>query len=46
MSPKKVLIDLIKGVLQCFKGTPFNHGAYDDCSSSCTTCSASPAAKV
>ena len=30
MSPKKVLIDLIKGVLQCFKGTPFNRAAYED----------------
>ncbi|MGA2254207.1 MAG: flagellar motor stator protein MotA [Thermoguttaceae bacterium] len=30
MSPKKVLIDLIKGVLQCFKGTPFNKGAYEE----------------
>src|SRR5580704_2214387 len=30
MSPKKVLIDLMKGVLQCFKGTPYNRGAYDE----------------
>ncbi|MGO9110643.1 MAG: flagellar motor stator protein MotA [Thermoguttaceae bacterium] len=30
MSPKKVLIDLIRGVLQCFKGTPFNKGAYEE----------------
>src|SRR5271165_2369149 len=30
MSPKKVLIDLIGGVLQCFKGTPFNKGAYQE----------------
>jgi len=30
MSPKKVLIDLIKGVVQCFKGTPFNRGAYEE----------------
>ena len=30
MAPKKVLIDLIKGILQCFKGTPFNKGAYEE----------------
>jgi chemotaxis protein MotA len=30
MSPKKVLIDLIKGVLQCFKGSPFNKAAYEE----------------
>src|SRR5271157_1497517 len=30
MAPKKVLIDLIKGVVQCFKGTPFNKGAYEE----------------
>ncbi len=30
MSPKKVLIDLMKGVLQCFKGTPYNRGSYDE----------------
>jgi chemotaxis protein MotA len=30
MSPKKVLMDLIKGVLQCFKGTPYNRGAYEE----------------
>ncbi len=30
MSPKKVLIDLLKGVMQCFKGTPYNRGAYDE----------------
>jgi chemotaxis protein MotA len=30
MAPKKVLIDLIKGMLQCFKGTPFNKGAYEE----------------
>jgi len=29
-APKKVLIDLIKGVVQCFKGTPFNRGAYEE----------------
>jgi len=30
MSPKKVLIDLLKGVVQCFKGTPYNRGAYEE----------------
>ena len=30
MSPKKVLVDLLKGILQCFKGTPFNKGAYEE----------------
>ena len=30
MSPKKVLIDLIKGILQCFKGTPYNRASYDE----------------
>jgi chemotaxis protein MotA len=30
MSPKKVLIDLVRGVLQCVKGTPYNKGAYED----------------
>ncbi len=30
MSPKKVLIDVIKGVVQCFKGTPFNREAYEE----------------
>jgi chemotaxis protein MotA len=30
MSPKKVLIDLIRGIVQCFKGTPFNKGAYEE----------------
>jgi len=30
MAPKKVLIDLIKGIVQCFKGTPFNRGAYEE----------------
>jgi chemotaxis protein MotA len=30
MSPKKVLMDLIKGLIQCFKGTPYNRAAYDD----------------
>src|SRR5271165_4762060 len=30
MTPKKVLLDLIKGIVQCFKGTPFNKGAYQE----------------
>jgi chemotaxis protein MotA len=30
MSPKKVLIDIIKGVLQTFKGAPYNRSAYDE----------------
>ncbi|MCC6491876.1 MAG: flagellar motor stator protein MotA [Pirellulales bacterium] len=30
MSPKKVLIDLIKGMLQCVKGSPFNKAMYGD----------------
>jgi len=30
MSPKKVLLDLIKGILQCFKGTPFNRSSYEE----------------
>ncbi len=30
MSPKKVLIDLIKGILQCFKGAPFSRVMYDE----------------
>jgi chemotaxis protein MotA len=30
MSPKKVLIDLFRGVLQCLKGTPYNKRAYED----------------
>jgi chemotaxis protein MotA len=30
MSPKKVLVDLIRGVLQCMKGTPYNKSAYED----------------
>jgi chemotaxis protein MotA len=30
MSPKKVLIDLIHGVLQCVKGTPYNKSSYED----------------
>lgn len=30
MSSKKTLIDLIKGVLQCVKGSPYNKAAYRD----------------
>jgi chemotaxis protein MotA len=30
MSPKKVLIDIVKGVLQTFKGAPYNRSAYDE----------------
>ncbi len=30
MSPKKVLIDLIRGVLQCLKGTPYNKSSYEE----------------
>lgn len=30
MSPKKVLVDLMKGVLQCVKGTPYNKAAYEE----------------
>ena len=30
MSPKKVLVDLAKGVLQAVKGSPFNKSAYRD----------------
>ena len=30
MAPKKVLIDLLKGMLQCFKGSPFNRKAYEE----------------
>ena len=26
MSPKKVLVDLLRGVLQCMKGTPVQQG--------------------
>jgi len=29
-SPKKVLIDLMKGVTSTFKGTPYNRAAYDE----------------
>ncbi len=30
MSSKKVLTDLVKGILQCLKGSPFNKQAYRD----------------
>jgi chemotaxis protein MotA len=30
MSSKKVLMDLVHGLIQCIKGTPFNKGAYED----------------
>lgn len=30
MSPAKVLKDLVKGILHCFKGCPFNKKAYDE----------------
>jgi len=30
MSPKKVLVDLFRGVLQCVKGTPYNKPAYEE----------------
>src|ERR1019366_7161959 len=30
MSPKKVLIDMVKGVLLCLKGAPHNREAYED----------------
>jgi chemotaxis protein MotA len=30
MSPKKILIDLVKGVLGSFKGTPYNRASYDE----------------
>jgi chemotaxis protein MotA len=30
MSPKKVLKDLVRGVFQCVKGTPYNKIAYED----------------
>ena len=30
MSPKKVLMDMVKGVVMCLKGTPHNRAAYDD----------------
>jgi chemotaxis protein MotA len=30
MSPKKVLIDLLHGLLQCIKGTPYNKAGYEE----------------
>src|SRR5579859_3485829 len=30
MSPKKVLIDLVKQILATLKGAPYNRAAYDD----------------
>jgi chemotaxis protein MotA len=30
MSPKKVLIDMVKGILACFKGSPYNKRSYDE----------------
>jgi chemotaxis protein MotA len=30
MSPTKVIRDLIRSMIQCFKGTPYNRRAYDD----------------
>jgi chemotaxis protein MotA len=30
MSPKKVLMDIAKGVMTCIKGTPHSRAAYDD----------------
>jgi chemotaxis protein MotA len=30
MSPKKVLVDLARGLVKCVKGSPFGKGAYED----------------
>lgn len=30
MCPKKVLMDLLRGVMQCLKGSPYNKGAYEE----------------
>jgi len=30
MSPKKVLVDLVRGLVQCVKGTPYNRRAYEE----------------
>jgi chemotaxis protein MotA len=30
MAPKKVLVDLIRGVIQCFKGPPFSMKTYEE----------------
>lgn len=30
MSPKKVLMDMVKGIMACLKGTPHSRASYDD----------------
>jgi chemotaxis protein MotA len=30
MSPKKVLVDLVRGLVQCLKGSPYNRQAYEE----------------
>jgi chemotaxis protein MotA len=30
MSPKKVLVDLVRGMIQCLKGSPFNERTYEE----------------
>ena len=30
MSPKKVLMDIVKGLLGCLKGSPYNRASYED----------------
>mgnify|MGYP000925125973 FL=1 len=30
MSPKKVLVDLVRGIIQCIKGSPFNERTYEE----------------
>ena len=30
MLPKKVLVDLVRGLVQCLKGSPFNRQAYEE----------------
>jgi len=30
MSPKKVLVDMVKGLVTCLKGAPYNRAAYDE----------------
>jgi len=30
MSPKKVLVDLVRGMIQCVKGSPFNERTYEE----------------
>lgn len=30
MSPKKVIVDLLKGILQALKGAPYNRNSYDE----------------